>query len=479
MSKKLKFNVLIYGIIIGTLLTGCSNNEGKTSTKQEKPIVVKEVSYTDIKGNKNIQLIDTRDEANYIGWKNKSGISGHIKGAMDFPEKWIDLGIKQDRLDKELERRGIDKTKEVVLYSDEDLCKDVYSKFSKAGFTNIKSLKGGINQYSKDGGELERLEGYKFYVSPQWVEDLINGKKPEGYNGEKYKIVEIGLPKDDDGYKSGHIKGAVFMDPNKINQIAGPRELSEYENIPIEKQRKFWGFPKDKDIKNELEKAGIDKDTLVILYGSTKATTAANRAALVMDYAGVKNIKIINGGKTLWKLENRKLYDDKVKSERVDFGTSVPQNKKIVFTREDEKNFINNNSAVIASVRSWDEYLGKISGYTYIGEAGDIKNSRFAYAGSNPYAMEDFRNLDNTVFNYNLISDRWNKWGIKPDKKISFHCGTGWRAAETYYIAKALGYKDIGVYVGGWYEWTKYPDSPKKEKGLPKDAPEKEPKEYF
>lgn len=178
MSKKLKFNVLICGIIIGTLLTGCSNNEGKTSTKQEKPIVVKEVSYTDIKGNKNIQLIDTRDEANYIGWKNKSGISGHIKGAMDFPEKWIDLGIKQDQLDKELERRGIDKTKEVVLYSDEDLCKDVYSKFSKAGFTNIKALKGGIDQYSKDGGELERLEGYKFYVSPQWVEDLINGKKP-------------------------------------------------------------------------------------------------------------------------------------------------------------------------------------------------------------------------------------------------------------------------------------------------------------
>src|SRR5699024_9385083 len=124
---------------------------------------------------------------------------------------------------------------------------------------------------------------------------------------------------------------------------------------------------------------------------------------------------------------------------------------EIVYTYEQEMNFINDDKAVIASVRSWDEYIGKISGYTYIGETGDIENSRFAYAGSNPYAMEDYRNLDNTMFNYNIINERWEKWGITGDKLVSFHCGTGWRAAETYYIAKALGWKNIGVYVGGWY----------------------------
>lgn len=42
-----------------------------------------------------------------------------------------------------------------------------------------------------------------------------------------------------------------------------------------------------------------------------------------------------------------------------------------------------------------------------------------------------------------------------------------------------MGYPDVHVYDGGWYEWSKMPDSPKKEAGVPDDAPETEPKEYF
>ena len=93
-------------------------------------------------------------------------------------------------------------------------------------------------------------------------------------------------------------------------------------------------------------------------------------------------------------------------------------------------------------------FIGNVSGYTYIGEAGDIAKARFGYAGSDPYSMEDFRNIDNTMFNYEMIKDRWVKWGIVPDKRISFHCGTGWRASETYWYSLALGYPDIHVYDG-------------------------------
>lgn len=35
------------------------------------------------------------------------------------------------------------------------------------------------------------------------------------------------------------------------------------------------------------------------------------------------------------------------------------------------------------------------------------------------------------------------------------------------------------MYDGGWYEWHKRPGSPVKEKGLPEDAPEQEPQEFF
>lgn len=456
------------------LFSGCAKTESEKETKSET-----NPKYVSAKDLNESQIIDIRTPDRYIGWKNEKGVSGHIDGAIDFPVSWLEYDKDMDHINIELKRRNIDKSRKTVLYSDDEVSKEEYEKFINLGFKDLFLLKGGINEYSKSVDKFPKLQGYERYVSPDWVEKLLEGKKPEGYKDEKYVIVEVSLPSEKDEYANGHIKGAVNINSDIINHIPGPRTVQEYDGIPIDKQLKFWGFPSDSDIKNTLESLGIDNNTMVILYATEKATTAANRTALVMDYAGVKNIKLLNGGKKLWNLENRSLDKNNVVAKKVDFGVSVPQKPQIIFDYKKELELVNNKNAAIASVRSFDEYLCKKSGYTYIEKAGDIKNSRFAYAGSNPYAMEDFRNLDNTMFNYDIISKRWKKWGINKDKIVSFHCGTGWRASETYYIADALGWKNIGVYVGGWYEWTKRDEKQVKEPGLPKDAPEKKPEEFF
>ncbi len=457
------------------MLFGCSKDNDSVKTSNDG-VEVTTVKVEDLKDD--VQIIDTREEASYIGWKNEKGYGGHIPNAKDFPASWLKYETDNKNIDMELDRRGIKKNVKTVIYGDDTLEDEVFSKYADLGFTDLSILEGGLNKYAETNDKLDSLPGYKIYVSPQWVQDVMDGKEVENAPKGKYKVVEIDFAKSE-SYNEGHIEGAVYINTDKLNHVPGPREVAEYENIPIEEQKKIWNFPKDDVIKEELENAGIDKDTTVILYASYAATTAANRAALVMDYAGVEDIRLINGGKELWKLEERKLVKDEPKIEKVDFGIDIPANPDIRFDYEKEMELVKDENAVIASVRSWDEYLGKKSGYTYISEAGDIENSRFAYAGSDPYAMEDFRNIDNTLFNYKMIEERWNKWGITSDKTISFHCGTGWRASETYYVAKALGWNKIGVYDGGWYEWTKYPDSPVMKKGLPDDAPEKEPQEYF
>lgn len=48
-----------------------------------------------------------------------------------------------------------------------------------------------------------------------------------------------------------------------------------------------------------------------------------------------------------------------------------------------------------------------------------------------------------------------------------------------HFYAQAMGWENIHVYDGGWYEWHKQPESPVKEKGLPEDAPEQKPEEFF
>ena len=450
-------------------------SEGTEASKEVKTLSVSELT-------EDMQLIDTREEAQFIGWDAAEGKGGHIAGAVEFPESWFavdeaDYAIGTN-LDLELERRGIDKEKPVVLYGNDTLSEETVRHYTELGLTDVSVLDGGFTAYAESGGEISRLEDYTMYVSPEWVQELVDGGKPDTYEGNDYKIVEVSLSSEEGEYESGHIPSAINI-KDTFNHLPGPRVLAEYETIPMEEQLKFWNRPEDKVIQENLEAAGITKDTTVILYGTTAATTAAHRAAMLMRYAGVSDIRFLNGGKTLWKLQDRPLETTANVPEKVSFGAEVPVNPDVIYDYEEELGVVNDDEAVVASIRSWDEYTGKISGYTYIGEAGDIAEARFGYAGSDPYSMEDFRNLDNTMFNYEIIGQRWADWGIVPEKRVSFHCGTGWRASETYFYALAMGYPDVHVYDGGWYEWSKMPDSPKKEAGVPDDAPETEPKEYF
>lgn len=45
-------------------------------------------------------------------------------------------------------------------------------------------------------------------------------------------------------------------------------------------------------------------------------------------------------------------------------------------------------------------------------------------------------------------------------QQVSFYCGTGWRASETFMYARAMGWKNVSVYDGGWYEWSSDPKNP-------------------
>ena len=74
--------------------------------------------------------------------------------------------------------------------------------------------------------------------------------------------------------------------------------------------------------------------------------------------------------------------------------------------------------------------------------------------------MEDFHNPDGTMRSADDITAMWKTWDILPEQHIAFYCGTGWRAAETFMYARAMGWKNVAVYDGGWYEWSSHPQNP-------------------
>ena len=121
---------------------------------------------------------------------------------------------------------------------------------------------------------------------------------------------------------------------------------------------------------------------------------------------------------------------------------------------------IASSEAELVCVRSWPEYIGEVSGYNYIKPKGRIPGAVFADCGSDAYHMENYRNIDHTTREYHEIAENWAKNGITPDKHLAFYCGTGWRGSEAWFNAWLMGWPNVSLYDGGWFEWSADPENP-------------------
>ena len=85
-----------------------------------------------------MQLVDVREEEQYIGWNTGNKPGGHIAGAVDFPASWLsqspDTYAIRTTMENELKRRGIDSEKPLVLYGDDTVPEETASMYAELGF---------------------------------------------------------------------------------------------------------------------------------------------------------------------------------------------------------------------------------------------------------------------------------------------------------------------------------------------------------
>jgi len=186
-----------------------------------------------------------------------------------------------------------------------------------------------------------------------------------------------------------------------------------------------------------------------------------------MLYAGIKNVKILNGGFQTWIDAGYEIStEDVIKQPVKDFGLSIPQNSNLAVDISEAKQMINSKDADIVCVRSWPEYIGEVSGYNYIEKKGRIPGTIFGNCGSDAYHMENYRNLDHTTREFHEIAAIWKEANIVPEKHLAFYCGTGWRGSEAFFNAWLMGWPRVSVFDGGWFEWSNDPSNPF-ETGIP------------
>ena len=409
----------------------------------------------------NCHIIDVRPTEAYNGWRlRQESRGGHISGARSLPVKWagyIDW-IEIVRYKEMLPHHKI------VLYGYDD--NDVYKvaeRFRGAGYSDLNIYRHFLAEWvAGNENPMDSMERFASLVYPAWLSTLISGGQPPEYNNNSNFVICHAHYRNYDDYLQGHIPGAIALDT---------LELESPDT---------WNRRSPQELKEALEKHGITADTTVVLYGrfsfpnnddpfpgSAAGQLGAIRCALIMMYAGVKDVRILNGGIAAWEADNFPLSTDVVKPSRVsDFGVNIPVKPELIVDIDEAKQLIDSEDGDIVCTRSWPEYIGEVSGYNYIEQKGRIPGAVYVDNGSDAYHMENYQNLDYTTREFGEIIKMWKERGVSPDKHLAFYCGTGWRGSEAFYNAWLLGWPRVSVFDGGWFEWSSDPNNPV-ETGLP------------
>ena len=402
----------------------------------------------------NVSIIDIRPIDAYNGWKlNGEKRTGHIKNARTLPFSWTKY---LDWLDI-VHSKNIKPQDKIIVYGYNPQNIDKVAKmFHRAKYGDISVYYNFIEEWTSDEElPMDYLARYDKLVHPNWLKILIDGGKPDNYNNDKFVIVHSHYRNYAD-YGLGHIPGAIDMDTLLLESP------------------ETWNRRSPEELKVALESKGISSETTVILYGrfgapdnedpfpgSSAGHLGAIRNAAIMMYAGVKDVRVLNGGLLSWENAGYSITKEASYPDRVfDFGVKVPGNPNVFIDTPQAKDYIKEAKKDIVSVRSWAEYIGNVSGYNYIEKTGRIPGSVFGNCGTDAYHMENYRSIDHTTREFGEIEAQLREVNLTPDKQLAFYCGTGWRGSEAFFNAYLMGWPNVSVYDGGWFEWSNDPKNP-------------------
>jgi thiosulfate/3-mercaptopyruvate sulfurtransferase len=268
-------------------------------------------------------------------------------------------------------------------------------------------------------------------VDTQWVEDHL--KDP------KVRVAEVDYdPKAN--YKLGHAVGAVLFD------------WKEHINDPL--TRNIFSKQSCEDL---LQRAGINNDTTLILYGDFNNWFAAF-AFWVFKYYGYDDIRLMNGGRKKWLEEDRPLSKDIPEYPKGNFKAAEPDNSIRVFLNY-VRDSIESSQKVLIDVRSPKEFTGEILAPPEYPTEHAQRGGHIPGALNIPWSQAVSE--DGTFKSAEELKKLYESKGITSNREVITYCRIGERSSHTWFVLKyLLGYPDVKNYDGSWTEWGNMIDNP-------------------
>jgi thiosulfate/3-mercaptopyruvate sulfurtransferase len=248
------------------------------------------------------------------------------------------------------------------------------------------------------------------------------------------RIVEV--DEDTDAYQRGHIPGAVAVNWNTDLQDPLRRDFVSPE-----------AFAKLQD------SLGITNDTTVILYGGNNNWFAAYAYWYYKVY-GHRNIKLLDGGRKLWELEDRPLTTDTPAVEPTSGYTPGEADLSIrAFRDQVLADYVGREGAALVDVRSPEEYRGEKLAPDHLPQEAAQRPGHIPGAANIPWAKAVDGSTGRFLSDQELSALYADK-GVTADKDVVAYCRIGERSAHTWFVLhELLGYPQVRNYDGSWTEW--------------------------
>ena len=269
------------------------------------------------------------------------------------------------------------------------------------------------------------------YAHPEVLVDTewVSNNPPN----DKRKLVEVDYDPVN-GYQKGHINGATL--------IWWKRDINDPLTRDIINKKQFEVL---------MAKNGISADSEVILYGDFNNWFAAF-VFWVFKYYGHENIKIMNGGRKKWELENRDYTTDEPQVAATTYVAQPPDEGLRAYLF-DVSRALGKEDTVMVDVRSPAEFSGQITAPPEYPMEHAQRGGHIPHANNIPWATA-VNDADGTFKAVEELKQNYEPKGVTPDKDVICYCRIGERSSHSWFVLKyLLGYPKVRNYDGSWTEW--------------------------
>lgn len=277
----------------------------------------------------------------------------------------------------------------------------------------------------------------KSYAHPEVLVDT--NWVVEHHKDSNVRIAEVDYDPTS-SYNLGHIPNAVLFDWKKDINEPVKRDIMTQQQL-----------------EELFSKNGISENTTLVLYGDFNNWFAAF-AFWVFKYYGVKEIKIMNGGRKKWIEEDRPQTKDIPNIPRSSYKVSNVDDKLRVYL-DDVRAAIGKGNVALVDVRGPKEFSGEVLAPAEYPTEHAQRGGHIPGAANIPWAQAV--NDNGTFKTAEELEKLYKPKGVTPDKEVITYCRIGERSSHTWFVLKyLLGYQDVRNYDGSWTEWGNMIRSP-------------------